>query len=362
MFFLVIFKTMKKKAIHLIFWALYVLFKTYLNQGAIFFPEMKSFSEEERFLYILMAQCIYLLLKIPLVYGVIFIIEKYFKQTLNGFKTVIIIAFCFLLASLLFSLLNPYFILPTIFNFPSHFEIHFSFESLAYNFFVLAFVVGAALVFKLIEWQYQSRLNEELLKTEKIKTELLFLKAQTNPHFLFNTLNNIYALARKNSDKTADSVLKLSKLLHFMLYESGKKNIAITDEVKLMEDYVSLEKLRYGHRLNLNFETKIDNPLENITPLLLIPLVENAFKHGASEARNEIKIDILLELNNGQLTFKVINSIEETNEITLIENIGLKNLKRQLELLYPNSELILTKESQKFSAILKIQLRAYATN
>ena len=113
---------------------------------------------------------------------------------------------------------------------------------------------------------------------KKLETELQFLKSQTNPHFLFNTLNNIYALARKKSDSTADAVMKLSKLLRFMLYESQKKFISITDEIQVLDDFIELEKIRYGEKLQLIFNKSIDNESHPIAPLILLPFVENAFK------------------------------------------------------------------------------------
>ena len=148
------------------------------------------------------------------------------------------------------------------------------------------------------------------LRIEKQEAELNYLKSQTNPHFLFNTLNNIYSLARDKSDLTPESILRLSKILRFMLYETGGEYIAIEQELKVMTDYIALEKLRYDESLRVNFNHDLEDMKQSIPPLLLIPLVENAFKHGVSETRNHPFVDIHLSVKNRQLQFVVKNSAE----------------------------------------------------
>ena len=136
------------------------------------------------------------------------------------------------------------------------------------------------------------------LRIEKQEAELNYLKSQTNPHFLFNTLNNIYSLARDKSDLAPESILRLSKILRFMLYETGGEYIAIEQELKIINDYIALEKLRYDDSLHINFNYDIEDMKQPLPPLLLIPLVENAFKHGVSETRNQPFVDIYLSVNN----------------------------------------------------------------
>ena len=132
------------------------------------------------------------------------------------------------------------------------------------------------------------------LRIEKQEAELNYLKSQTNPHFLFNTLNNIYSLARDKSDLAPESILRLSKILRFMLYETGGNFIAIEQELKIISDYIALEKLRYDESLRINFNHDIEDMKQALPPLLLIPLVENAFKHGVSETRGHPFVDIHL--------------------------------------------------------------------
>ncbi len=199
------------------------------------------------------------------------------------------------------------------------------------------------------------------LRIEKQEAELNYLKSQTNPHFLFNTLNNIYSLARDKSDLAPESILRLSKILRFMLYETGGEYIAIEQELKIMSDYIALEKLRYDESLRVNFNYDIEDMKQALPPLLLIPLVENAFKHGVSETRNHPFVDIHLSVNKRQLTFFVKNSTEAfPGERSVKESIGLSNLRRQLELLYTDYNLSVQQGESAFTSTLKINLASHA--
>jgi sensor histidine kinase YesM len=198
---------------------------------------------------------------------------------------------------------------------------------------------------------------EQQLRIEKQEAELSYLKAQTNPHFLFNTLNNIYSLARDKSDLAPESILRLSKILRFMLYESAGQFIAIEQELKIINDYIALEKLRYDKSLNVNFNYNVEDMKQYIPPLLLIPLVENAFKHGVSETRGNPFIDIYLSVKDRQLTFIIKNSYDnQSGQSKVIENIGLSNLRRQLELLYTEFNLSVQPAGAIFISTLKINL------
>jgi two-component system, LytTR family, sensor kinase len=192
------------------------------------------------------------------------------------------------------------------------------------------------------------------LRIEKQQAELSYLKSQTNPHFLFNTLNNIYALTKEKSDLAPESILRLSKILRFMLYETSGEYISIEQELKVMSDYIELEKLRYDESLHINLNYTVENMKQAIPPLLLIPLVENAFKHGVSETRGNPFIDIHLSVINRQLSFVVKNSSESVTEVK--ENIGLSNLRRQLQLLYTDYDLTVKQEQNTFIAMLQINL------
>ncbi len=227
----------------------------------------------------------------------------------------------------------------------------------------MSFSVSSLFFFGIIKHIYDHiRLRQaaQQLRLEKQEAELNYLKSQTNPHFLFNTLNNIYSLARDKSDLAPESILRLSKILRFMLYEAGGAYIAIEQELKILEDYIALEKLRYDESLQINFNHDIENMKQAIPPLLLIPLVENAFKHGVSETRGRPFVDIHLSIKNRQLLFYVKNSSEtDTGAETVKENIGLSNLRRQLELLYKDYDLTVRQEKSTFIATLKINLASH---
>jgi two-component system LytT family sensor kinase len=198
------------------------------------------------------------------------------------------------------------------------------------------------------------------LRIEKQEAELNFLRSQTNPHFLFNTLNNIYSLAREKSDLAPESILRLSQLLRFMLYETGGDYIAVEQELKIINDYIALEKLRYDDSLLVNFNYTVDNMKQPLPPLLLIPLVENAFKHGVSETRGQPFIQIDLTIHEQQFIFVVKNSMENVQKEKMIkENIGLSNLRSQLKLLYTDYHLIVEQEELVFIATLKINLHSH---
>lgn len=198
------------------------------------------------------------------------------------------------------------------------------------------------------------------LRIEKQEAELNYLKSQTNPHFLFNTLNNIYSLTRDKSDLAPESVMRLSKILRYMLYEAGGEYIAIEQELKIMNDYIELEKLRYDESLRINFNYDVEDMKQALPPLLLIPLVENAFKHGVSETRGRPFVDIHLSVKQRRLSFIVKNSNEISLEDGKVkENIGLSNLRRQLELLYKDYALSVVPSDGVFTASLKINLASH---
>jgi LytS/YehU family sensor histidine kinase len=200
----------------------------------------------------------------------------------------------------------------------------------------------------------------QYLRLEKQQAELNYLKSQTNPHFLFNTLNNIYSLARDKSDLAPESILRLSEILRFMLYETGGEYISIEQELKIITDYIALEKLRYDQSLRVNFKYEVEDLKQPLPPLLLIPLVENAFKHGVSETRNQPFVDIHLSADQRQLEFLVKNSTEQfPEEFVVKENIGLSNLRRQLELLYTDYNLSVQQGESEFTATLRINLASH---
>ena len=227
----------------------------------------------------------------------------------------------------------------------------------------MGYSVGSIFLFGIARHIYnyvKLRNEQQKLKIEKQQAELNYLRSQTNPHFLFNTLNNIYSLARNKSDLAPESILRLSKILRFMLYETSGSYISLEQELKIINDYIALEKLRYDESLQVNFNYDVEDMKQAVPPLLLIPLVENAFKHGVSETRGRPFVDIHLSVNKRQLTFIVKNSVEGMQpEKEVKENIGLSNLRRQLELLYTDRDLAVRHDKNTFTSVLKINLASH---
>ena len=227
----------------------------------------------------------------------------------------------------------------------------------------MAYSTGSVVLFAIALHIYnyiKLKNSAQQLRIEKQEAELSYLKSQTNPHFLFNTLNNIYSLARDKNNLAPESILRLSKILRFMLYETSGEYIAIEDELKIITDYIALEKLRYDESLHINFNYDVEDMKQALPPLLLIPLVENAFKHGVSETRDHPFVDIHLSVNKRQLAFIVKNSSETFSAETGVkENIGLSNLRRQLELLYKDYNLFVQQKDSVFTATLKINLASH---
>jgi two-component system LytT family sensor kinase len=227
----------------------------------------------------------------------------------------------------------------------------------------MAFSMMSLLFFTIARHLYlhlKLRQATQQLRIEKQAAELSYLKSQTNPHFLFNTLNNIYSLARDKSDLAPESILRLSEILRFMLYETNSDYISIDQELKVISDYIDLEKLRYDESLTINFNYNVEDMKQSVPPLLLIPLVENAFKHGISETRGAAFLDIHLALINRNLLLTVKNSIEDDPEKTDIkENIGLSNLRRQLTLLYKDYKLLVSRDKGVFTVNLHINLSSH---
>lgn len=199
------------------------------------------------------------------------------------------------------------------------------------------------------------------LKLEKKTAELNYLKSQTNPHFLFNTLNNLYALAEEKSPLTAGAILRLSEILRYMLYESESALVSIEKEIRVIKEYIELEKMRYDDSLVIQISEDIDDYNQLVPPLLLIPLVENAFKHGVSDTINKPFIFINLSVREKHLFFVVENSKNSNvNGGQVKEHIGLGNLRRQIDLLFTNYKLEIENDVACFRLNLSINLDSYA--
>jgi len=201
------------------------------------------------------------------------------------------------------------------------------------SFSVGFFLVSSCIIKFTIDWFSSERIQRNL-ESERREMELQFLKSQLNPHFLFNSLNNIYSLAYQKSDKTADAIMKLSEIMRYMIYESNTPTVALSKEVDYLTNYIELQKIRFkdGAYIELTLNGEIDD--QKIVPLMLISFVENAFKHGVlNDPENPVKINIIA--NQKILHFSVINKKSKQNKDAQ-GGIGLPNVERRLQLVYPD--------------------------
>lgn len=225
--------------------------------------------------------------------------------------------------------------------------------------FIVA-IISSWIFVSIRDWLINIRIIERL-KAEKLRSELDFLKVQVDPHFLFNTLNSIYALAlEENSSKTADSIIKLSALMRYNLHDSNEELISIEKEIDYIEKYIALQNLRLNDNNRIEVIINIDkenNHKAKIAPLILIPFIENVFKYGVSPSKStEIIIDILVTKDYVELNTK--NDIVEVSANTIEKGVGLKNVKNRLDLLYANLyELSSGAETNKYYSHLKINLK-----
>jgi len=222
----------------------------------------------------------------------------------------------------------------------------------------MLWIVGPTILFAMFkyykDWIKSREISQET-ERKRLATELQVLKGQLNPHFLFNTFNNLYSLALGKSDKTAVVIAKMSDMFHYILYECNATEVPVSKELKLIEDYIELEQIRYSDRLSVSFDKKIENKNFLIPPMLLYSFVENCFKHGSSQDPDLPWIRISLHVRNNHLMFEATNNIPKNYKATNTEGVGLLNGKRRLELMYPqNHQLIIREENNEFYVKLDI--------
>ncbi len=258
-------------------------------------------------------------------------IQKRKKYWIYVFSFIFILAASVLIKTTI-AMLNPIDLLQSIGKKGEIHHISIS-EYIIVSTFFSGFVLVTSCIIKFsVDWFSNERIQRNL-ESEKKDMELQFLKSQLNPHFLFNSLNNIYSLAYQKSDKTADAILKLSEIMRYMIYESNDSWVSLGKEVEYVKSFVELQKLRFkdGAAVVININGEIDG--QQIVPLILISFVENAFKHGvANDPADPIKIDIIA--NQKILHFSVTNKKSKTNKDAM-GGVGLNNVERRLQLLYP---------------------------
>ena len=230
----------------------------------------------------------------------------------------------------------------------------------------LYFIILVATAIKLVRHSFlMQKRNRELdnlkLETElKLKeAELKLLKAQIHPHFLFNTLNNLYGLTLEKSEEAPNLVLRLSEILDYILYRCNEKRVSLAEEINNLNNYIEIEKIRYSDKLKLDVSFPTNTNNFNIAPLIILPFVENAFKHGVSNFPGIATVNIKISLTENNLIFNILNTknpnIEKEENYT--KGIGLSNVKKRLDLMYPEKYILsINNKTETFSVNLTLQL------
>ncbi|PTS99910.1 two-component system sensor protein [Pedobacter sp. HMWF019] len=215
---------------------------------------------------------------------------------------------------------------------------------------------GLAAAIKLMKYFYEKQQQALLLEQEKAVAELNSLKAQLHPHFLFNTLNNIYSHAQDTAPLAANMLMGLSTLLRYMLYSCNAPLVPLKQELQMLLEYIELEKQRYGNQLEIAIQIPAVDPDLMVAPLLILPFIENCFKHGTSNMLEHPWINIQLQLDGKAMHLKLING-KAPNATLQSGGIGIENVKRRLALLYPNRyDLQIIAEEEMYIVNLKLEL------
>lgn len=205
-----------------------------------------------------------------------------------------------------------------------------------------------------VAWFIRQLIFIAKLKNEKSKVELMLLKSQVSPHFFFNMLNNLYGLVSKDAGKAQELILKLSDLMRYSIYESENETVTLKEEVDYLKNYIELHKMRYHKNIVVNFNCDIDDN-KRVTPLLFIILLENAFKHGVEKLRENANVTINIVSSESDIKFTIENNVDRFENFKSEPGIGLKILKRRLELIYPNKHnLLFSSTESNFSAQLTL--------
>jgi two-component system, LytTR family, sensor kinase len=352
---------LKRIPLHILFWLVY--FSVNLFNELLLSSSFNAHPSTELAVDAVLAQLLILIIKIPAVYYVLYSLIPRWLNDQYKLRLFIEASFVFFILLIIYRMIIQLIIWPYIYHNPpvilSPLQLTARFF---YSFMDLMQVVGIASAIKLFRLRIKAMRNEKMLVQEKLQSEMLHLKSQINPHFLFNTLNSIYSLSRSQSVHTADSVMRLSNILRYMLYETGKKTSSIKDELKIIDDYIELQQLRFGDKLKVNIHKEIDQSSAQVAPLLILPLIENAFKHGIGNTEEDI-IHIHIRVKDHQLMVEIRNALVERPTGIGYEKehgIGLQNIRRQLQLLYKSYTFEHKENKGNFMVNLTIDLSSYA--
>lgn len=336
-------------ALHIFFWFCAWFF---------FFFYYKRYSEVNS--YTLVASFINLIVAIATVYTFNYylipkILLKNKKKTFIAFAFVSIVMFFYIEL-----LLTLFLVVKQLYAGYSLFPEMVDVVMLFFNMFFVVFVAIAIKFYK--RWSETNYREQKVLK-EKVEVEMQMLRTQINPHFLFNTLNSIYVLAMKNSDQTANTVMKLSDILDYILYKIDTPKIPVTTEIQIIENYIELEKIRFANRVDLDFNTDIKSKGIEIPPMLIIPFIENSFKHGVAKSLEKSWIKVSIEENGHLMNIAVSNSKGKQQTKSESGGIGLANVKKRLDILFhDNYKLDISETINTFDVFLAIPINQTTEN
>ena len=221
---------------------------------------------------------------------------------------------------------------------------------------VLVFVLWAFVFYIVFSWFFEQWKIFQTIKSEKTKAELALLKSQINPHFFFNTLNNLYSLIKKDPDTAQDYVLKLSDMMRFTIYEGKEEAVSLEAEINYLTNFIALQTGRYHKVIEIDFQQKIQDLKITIPPLLFIILLENAFKHGVEKLIDNSFVHVHIEENETHIIFSVRNNFDPESQ-SKQHGIGLENLKERLLLLYPNDTYKLNIQNENAIYFAQLELK-----
>ncbi|MCG8580924.1 MAG: histidine kinase [Bacteroidales bacterium] len=332
---------------HISYWVLFVMFFAFAWG-----------THDNDYLRTLKVELINLPVKILLVYVVIyFLFPRYlFKEKVWSFIPLFILSL-FIAAAL--QRITDNLIIVDVF-FPEWGKVPtFNFVQIVRSAVNTSSVLAIPMTVKLMEYIANVKQRQQTLAKDKLEAELTFLKNQVQPHFLFNTLNSLYSLTLKKSEKSLEVILKLSDLLRYMLYETNVEQVQLHKEIESIKSYLELEKIRYGNRVELSLNIWGEQTGQSIAPMLILPFLENSFKHSTRGFNGQAWITIEMGLKENDFILKVENSVpDEISESPTASGIGLQNVKRRLNLMYPNKhELKIVSSEDSYQVVLKLKLK-----
>ena len=340
---------------HILYWLGWLLFYAITN----------SSYHDESFLIWMQVELLVMPVKLPYTYFVAYYLMPRFlvKRWYGTFFFWLVL--WGIIGGLLIRVIDFYYIAEALFGAP--YQSEFCSSKIAYKVLDLIYIASLVLIIKLIQRTFSQEAANRALMEQKLGAELQLLKNQLHPHFFFNTLNNLYGMILTQEPKASELVLKLSSMMRYMLYDCDVRQISLQRELEQLQNYIEMEQIRYGERLEVSFEVAGETTEKQIAPLLLIAFIENAFKHGPAKSVTNAWIRCNVWVDRDELHFKVENSLTSTGKegfeggsedkaLVNPSGIGLSNVQKRLNLLYADRYDLTIEEGDTYLVVLKLEL------